>query len=436
MEEDKGKLNPTVKLYIGAVITCALFFTGVSLINARWDTSMLFGFIVFSTLIVLSNLSPVKLPKVGTVTITYALNMASIFVYGPVVAIISELISSMIIVFTKLKDEKIKEIFNVSQLVICIFLASLLVEPWLGREIQFNSALLATAFLASFTYFVVNTLLVTLVISLHQNLNPLSVWLTNFKLLTPHYLILAPLGLGVASITYYLGVLGVILFFLPLLLARHSFKLYMDMREYYLNTIETLIKSIEAKDEYTKGHSDRVAAYSMAVGKSMGLDELTLEQLNYLALLHDIGKVAVSDTILNKNDNLSCDEYDLVKNHSTVGAEIIKDIKLLKDEQKVVLHHHERWDGGGYPSGIEKDSIPLLARIIAVADCFDAMTSDRAYRKGLTYETAIEEIIYCSGSQFDPEVVGAFIECLPEILPDVDVSEVVESMKETTNLAY
>ena len=436
MEEDKGKLNPTVKLYIGAVITCALFFTGVSLINARWDTSMLFGFIVFSTLIVLSNLSPVKLPKVGTVTITYALNMASIFVYGPVVAIISELISSMIIVFTKLKDEKIKEIFNVSQLVICIFLASLLVEPWLGREIQFNSALLATAFLASFTYFVVNTLLVTLVISLHQNLNPLSVWLTNFKLLTPHYLILAPLGLGVASITYYLGVLGVILFFLPLLLARHSFKLYMDMREYYLNTIETLIKSIEAKDEYTKGHSDRVAAYSMAVGKSMGLDELTLEQLNYLALLHDIGKVAVSDTILNKNDNLSCDEYDLVKNHSTVGAEIIKDIKLLKDEQKVVLHHHERWDGGGYPSGIEKDSIPLLARIIAVADCFDAMTSDRAYRKGLSYEVAIEEIVYCSGSQFDPEVVEAFIECLPEILPDVDVSEVVESMKETTNLAY
>lgn len=426
MDKEKNRLNLQVKIFIGLTFIIAMIFTVVSIQETVLHRSLLIGFLVFATLIILSNLSPVKLPRVGSVTITYAIHMAAVFIYGPLIPIISEIISSIILYIKRSKSERIKEIFNGSQFIICIFLASLFVEPWFGREISFDSFLLANAFLMSFVYFLVNTLLVTMVISLHQSTNPLGVWVTNFKLLTPHYLILAPLGLGIASIYYHIGVFGVVLFFLPLLLARYSFKLYMDMRENYLNTMETLIKTIEAKDTYTKGHSERVSYYSTEIGKKVGLSDVVLEQLSYLALLHDVGKVALSDTILNKNGKLLENEFNEVKKHSSIGAEIVKDIKLLKDEDNVILHHHERWDGRGYPKGLKGEEIPLLSRIIAVADSFDAMTSDRAYRGALTVEKAAREVINCSGSQFDPEIVDAFIECLPEVMPELNFSELKE----------
>lgn len=437
MSGEKSRLNLKVNIYIIMVFIAAVIFTVISIQEAELHRSLIIGFVVFATLIILSNLSPVKLPRVGSVTITYAIHMAAIFIFGPLIPIISEIISSTILYLRRPKGEKIKEVFNGSQFIICIFLASLLIEPWFGREISFNSFLLANVFLMSFVYFLVNTLLVTMVISLHQNMNPLGVWVTNFKLLTPHYLILAPLGLGIAIIYYHIGVLGVVLFFLPLLLARYSFKLYMDVRENYLNTMGTLIKTVEAKDTYTKGHSERVAYYSTEIGKKIGLGDVVLEQLYYLALLHDVGKVALSDTILNKNGKLSDDEFDDVKQHSRIGAEIVKDIKLLKDEDNVILHHHERWGGGGYPTGKKGEEIPLLSRIIAVADSFDAMTSDRAYRDALTVENAVREIIRCSGSQFDPKVVDAFIECLPDIMPEVNLSELKKMpAAKKTKLAY
>jgi putative nucleotidyltransferase with HDIG domain len=399
---------------------------------------LLYAILLFCILTVVSNLSPIKLPKGGTVTITFALHLASIVNFGPLVSIFSEIISSVILYFRKSKSERIKEVFNGSQLILCIYLSSLVSNPWTGMFIKFDFSLGLEFFYISLIYYSLNTLLVTLVISLNQRLNPWDVWITNFKVLTPNYLTLAPLGFLIAVIYYFMGSLGLILFFIPLLLARHSFKLYMEMRENYLNTIETLVKSIEAKDVYTCGHSERVARYSVAIGKELGLDAISLEQLNYLALLHDIGKVAVSDKILNKMEKLNDEEFNIVKHHPEIGAQIAKNIKLLKDYQNAILHHHERWDGVGYPSKLKGEDIPLFSRIIAVADSFDAMTSDRPYRKALEYSTAINEITLCSGKQFDPQIVNAFIKTIPEVLPEVDMSAIEKNLKITnkTNLAY
>ncbi len=436
MIEMRAKINSYVKLYIGIVLIIAIIFAVFSVNTFLWKQTHFIGAILYFVLILISNLMPVKLPRGGSATITPAIHLATILNYGPFISIISEIVSAYVITKKKDKPNKIKEIFNASQLIISIYLASLLIKPWIGTLIAIDAYLVANAFIASLVYFFVNTVLVTFVISLSEKLNPWNIWVTNFRILTPHYLALTPLGFVVAVIYFYIGPFGLILFFLPFLLARHSFKLYMDMRDNYLNTIETLIKSIEAKDQYTKGHSERVANYSVAIGRQLTLDGAELEQLNYLALLHDIGKVAVSDSVLNKVDKLTNGEFDLVKQHPQIGADIIKDIKLLTDEKKVVLHHHERFDGCGYPDKLEGEEIPLMARIIAVADCFDAMTSNRAYRDATSYSAAINEILECSGKQFDPKVVKAFIECFPEIFPDVKVESKKESTAAQKSLVY
>lgn len=424
------------KLYICFTLSISLFFTVLSIKNVFISESFYTSSVMFCILIVLSNLMPVKLPRRGSVAITFAMHLAAIFNYGPLISIVSEIISAFLIYFKESKKNKIKEIFNASQVIISIYFASLFIQPWQVAAMDMDAFLVANAFLVSVVYFIVNTILVTFVISFSEKLNPWNIWVTNFKILTPHYLALAPMGFVVAVIYYYIGPFGLIMFFLPFLLARHSFKLYMDMRDNYLNTIETLIKSIEAKDEYTKGHSERVATYSVAIGRQMSLDAADLEQLNYLALLHDIGKVAVSDSVLNKVDKLTNGEFDLVRQHPQIGADIIKDIKLLTDEKKVVLHHHERFDGYGYPDKLKGEEIPLMARIIAVADCFDAMTSNRAYRDATSYTVAIREIVECSGKQFDPKVVEAFIECFPEIFPDIKLESKKESTSAQKLLAY
>ncbi|MFZ7101670.1 MAG: HD-GYP domain-containing protein [Peptococcaceae bacterium] len=428
-------LEKIKRTYIFSIVAVALIIVlttvkGANLTNIKPANAVFFG-----SLIVIANLSPIKLPRVGSVTITFAIHLACIAIFGPFTSIISEIISSVVLYFKRNKAERYKEIFNGSQFIICIFLGSLVSEPWVNGLTRINIQQGREVFLTSLIYFVVNTLFVTLVISLDQKLRPWNVWITNFKLLTPHYLTLAPLGFLVAAIYFYLGSLGLSLFLIPLLLARHSFKLYMDMRANYLNTIQTLIKSIEAKDIYTSGHSERVAKYSAAIGREIGLDELDLEQLNYLALLHDIGKVAISDSILNKVGKLDDCEFDIIKHHPEIGAEIAKNIKLLKDFQNSILHHHERWDGQGYPDYLKGEDIPVFSRIIAVADSFDAMTSDRSYRKALDYSTALQEIVINSGKQFDPKMVKAFINVIPEIIPDIDLA-VLENNKYDTGEIY
>lgn len=187
---------------------------------------------------------------------------------------------------------------------------------------------------------------------------------------------------------------------------------YDKLEKAYLESIETLRYTVEAKDAYTRGHSDRVSAYSVLLGEKLGLSEKELNDLKIGGLFHDIGKIGVPDSILLKDSKLTDDEYSEIKNHPAIGAHILSNATIFSDIIPIVKHHHERFDGFGYPGKLKGEEIPYLARITAVADAFDAMTSKRTYRNSLSLDIVKSEIEKCKGTQFDPECADAFLDIL------------------------
>lgn len=185
-------------------------------------------------------------------------------------------------------------------------------------------------------------------------------------------------------------------------------RLYRELHQLFVSTTQALIDALEAKDPYTRGHSDRVAGYSVALGREVGLSEAELGDLHHAASLHDLGKIGMPDRILHSTDKLSVEEFARVKEHPVVGARLLRNIPLLQRSIDGVRHHHEAWDGSGYPDGLADREIPVIARVIAVADIFDALTSDRTYRQALSPAEAMEELSRLSGSKLDPELVIAF----------------------------
>jgi len=189
-------------------------------------------------------------------------------------------------------------------------------------------------------------------------------------------------------------------------------KLTIKNQEQFTDVVKVILKSLEEKDAYTKSHSLRVTEYALMLGTAYGLDKDSLEQLELASLLHDIGKIGVPDRILKKPGRLTKDEFEVMKSHPTKSSEMLEDITTLKHIAPFVKHHHERFDGTGYPEGLKGQDIPIFARILLIADTFDAMTSTRPYRKGLDLEITIAELKKCSGTQFDPQLVEIFIDCV------------------------
>ena len=180
----------------------------------------------------------------------------------------------------------------------------------------------------------------------------------------------------------------------------------------YLESIETLRYTVEAKDPYTKGHSDRVAEFSVLIGKKLGLSEEDLKTLRIGGLFHDIGKIGIPDSILLKDERLTPEEYSEIKHHPSIGTHILSNATIFSNIIPIVKHHHERYDGRGYPSQLVGDDIPYVARIAAVADTFDAMTSKRSYRDSLPIDVVRAEIERCSGTQFDPNIAKVFLDIM------------------------
>ncbi len=184
--------------------------------------------------------------------------------------------------------------------------------------------------------------------------------------------------------------------------------LYDDQQSMFVGTLEALSAAIDAKDRYTCGHSDRVARLAMQLALASGMEAPVAERVRISGILHDVGKIGVPERVLCKPGRLTDEEFGLIKQHPEIGHRILRDIPQLGDVLPGVLHHHERWDGHGYPHGLEGDEIPLQARILALADSFDAMSSTRTYRSALTREKVLEEIARCAGSQFDPDLAPIF----------------------------
>lgn len=196
--------------------------------------------------------------------------------------------------------------------------------------------------------------------------------------------------------------------------------------------VKGIIAALELKDPYTRGHSERVAYYALTLAQRLHkYDKDELEAFYYSCLLHDVGKVSVPDEILRKTGELSEEEFEIIKQHPVVGSEAIKDIEMLPHSIDVIRYHHERWDGLGYPEGLEGEEIPLLARVVAIADAFDAMTSERSYRKAISPEEAYQRIVEAAGTQFDPELIEVFKEVYPIWVKLIDnYNEKKEKLKE------
>ncbi len=192
-------------------------------------------------------------------------------------------------------------------------------------------------------------------------------------------------------------------------MAIENTRLHQTILDAYKSTIATLVTTIDAKDPYTRGHSQRVMEYALLGGASLSLPTEEMETLEYAGILHDIGKIAIDTRILNKPDTLDPSEWNIMREHSAIGANLIREIPFLEKARELVLYHHERYDGKGYPAGLKGGDIPIGARLIAVADAFDTMTTDRSYRRARSFDQAIKELNDCSSTHFCPIAVDAFV---------------------------
>ena len=410
-----GNFNLTTKLkvYIGLSMGLAilLFIHVTPSFTLTPDKYLVFVF--FLILSVFSEFIPVELPKGGHLTIGFPVDFVLILVYGPALAMLVTVLGLVIYEIVKGKSSWYKVVFDSSQYALSTGIAGLAYQ-YTGGIIGFQNffEFIFPAALCALTYCFMNLILVTMVISLDQGSKFTAVWRTNFQEILPTYLAEAPLGFLMAIIYVQIGVGGILLFFLPLLLARRSFESYTKMRKMYLETIRALVAAIDAKDTYTKGHSERVTQTSVALARELNLHEREIDNIEYAALLHDIGKIGIDERILGKNDVLTSEEFKKIKEHVIMGAKIIKPVEFLKDSYKAIYHHHERYNGDGYPDGLKGEDIPISVRIITVADAYDAMGSDRPYRKKLKQEKIMKELTEQSGKQFDPKVVKALISIL------------------------
>jgi len=363
---------------------------------------------------VIADLNPIGLPGASAyITVSSALEYAAIVVFG---APMAALISTITTVLTTLIGTRVaphKVLFNM-----CLFIVTILAAGWVfeqvgGRATPNVSQLVLPLAACGITYFAIDTFGVSAIVGLHQRLSPWRVWQQTYLWTTVTHLAgFVPLGAIIVVIFLQIGIPGVVLFLIPLLLARYSFKLYMDMREAHIDTIRALTSAIDASDPFTRGHSERVTGYAVSIAREMGLSERRVQTVEYAGLLHDMGKVAVQHDILLKPGALSRDEWEIMKTHPRTGAKIVSDLHFLQGAREVVLHHHERYDGKGYPDGLLGAETSLEARIVKVADAFDAMMSDRPYRASLGQTRAEEELEHGKGTEFDPSVADAFLKLL------------------------
>ncbi len=258
-------------------------------------------------------------------------------------------------------------------------------------------------------FIMVNSLVMSILMSIVTNKNTLFCFIENIRMGILNSVVMIPIGILLALVFVKYGYVGIIFTVFPIFLIRYTLLLYINSKSQFIETVEALMNAIDARDQYTEGHSRRVAEISVAIAKELKYNIRNIEQLNIAAMLHDVGKIGISDTILNKPGKLTDEEFNTIKEHPEIGIKIIKNIKNIDYVHSIVRNHHERYDGKGYPDGKKGNELPLSVYIVQLADTVDAMASDRPYRKGLPESTIIDEITNYAGAQFHPQVAEAYL---------------------------
>jgi putative nucleotidyltransferase with HDIG domain len=420
----KGLSHP-LRLYVGTV---SLLGGGILLLAlSRLPTHDLAGYAFFVLLTILVEAAAIRWqsPKGRGVSASSALTYAVLIVYGPLPAGLVNAVKGLVGALYPEKRPLYRAVFDAALLAISGTVAGLsylLLPGLLGQSPRFLVFLAAIG--AGLTDYFITTAGTVVVIALYRGTSTFKIWGENFSWIPIQYPLLAVLGTIIALGHGEFGLLGLALFFPPLFLARYIFKSYIDKayRQVELlraanaaldtanqDLIETLAAIIDARDVFTYGHSTQVTNYAMAIAKEMGLPEEEREMICKAGLLHDIGKVGISEEILVKKDTITQDERHILEQHTVLGEEILGRVKDMKELAEIVGSHHERYDGKGYPYGRKGEETPLTGRILGVADALDAMLSDRPYRPGMNLLQALVEVRRNAGTQFDPHVVEALL---------------------------
>ena len=424
-----------VDAYIALVVAVGAILLVSASLDAHPSTIDPVMFLMVMALAGIAQRNPVTLFRASAISVAFAVKIAAYVLFGTAVALWATIVVVAVNAYTPQPKPARKILFNFGQLTIATYVASTIYRA-VGGEVPPGAivpTMIAVAVSAS-GYFLVNSTLTATVISLTSPNSFWTTWRQNFSWMPLNYIATAVNGAALALAYQTLGAVGALVFVLPLGIAWYSFKLYMiksselrernrelvlmneslqrttsRLEESHVSLIGALLGSLAAKDRGTRGHSAATMFHALAVARTLGLgpDEMAAVQLG--ALFHDIGKIGVPDHILKKPASLTEEEWAEMKTHPIIGANLLGEVPNLERIRPIVLAHHERYDGTGYPLGLKGAQIPLAAQIIACADSYEAMISTRPYRIARSREEALAELQRVRGTQLNPVVVDAFV---------------------------
>jgi diguanylate cyclase (GGDEF)-like protein/putative nucleotidyltransferase with HDIG domain len=430
------------RVYLAAVIVSGIMAVGACLVDVQIHPLPPQWYLL-AVLTLVSGSATVNLPTVGaSISVSETFVFASVLLFGPAAGTLTVALDGLVISFwmAKRRPEWYRALFNMAAPAISIWVAAQLlfalaqIRPLFEQQSPIN-ALLLPLIVFAIVYFGLNSWLIAFAVAFESRVSAYRIWRQNFLWLSLNYFTGASVALLLVAYSNNvdLRVLGVIV---PLLLGSYltfktAFRRVEDAHSHlqqvnrlYLTTIETLANFIDAKDQTTHGHIRRVQQYAVRLARELGVsDERLIKAIEAAALLHDMGKLAIPEYILNKPGKLTAAEFERMKLHASVGADLLAAIEFPYPVVPIVRHHHENWDGTGYPDGLKGTAIPIGARILSVVDCFDALVSDRPYRPKLTDEEALAILVERRGSMYDPWVVDTFLRLHTQIAPDSDPAE-------------
>lgn len=412
MDKSLRKILGNIYIYLIGFSTLPLLYFTVSTIRPGDIPEILF----WVALEVATDLKPFRVlykPQMD-MTMSFAVQLAAIILLGTGQALWAIIIATFIVeIISKRPWQRV--IFNVGQyglslLITGFFFHYFRLSPQNG---PIDIIVDMPAILSSVTaYFILNTFFIAAVISLTAGDNFLDIFFSDFKIIAGYFYTLAPISLAVALLYRHDRPYIVLIMIPPLIMADQALRRYYSLQHEAQETLRVLATTLDERDKYTYYHSIHVAEYARKIAEQLSLSQEEISEIEMAGHVHDLGKVAISDDILNKNGKLDDEEYAKVKRHPEIAYRLLKNLKPYKKCAEYVLYHHERIDGSGYPKKISGKSIPLGARILSIADSYDAMTTDRPYRQALPQADAVNELRLCAGTQFDAKLIETFITVL------------------------
>ena len=420
------------RLYVGAIIAIGAALVVWLAPRASFDQPLLFLFLLATSALTSAFKVSLPLAKSGsTMSVSYAVDFASLLLLGAHETMLVAVTSAWTQCTFRMKTRNpaYRTLFSMACLAVTVQ-ASGLAYSYLGGipgTLGHDLAQVARPLVGAATvYFVLNTCLIAVAVSLTTRQSFVSVWNQNFLWSAPSYFVGAVVAAVSAWAVISAGVWLAVLAAAPLYLTYRSYKVYLgridderrhvaEMADLHLATIEALALAIDAKDQTAQSHIRRVQVYATSIARAFGMSDTEIQGVRTAALLHDIGKLAVPEHILSKPGPLTQEEFQKIRLHPQIGAEIISAVPFPYPVAPLILSHHERWDGKGYPQGLKGGEIPLGARILSVVDYFDALTSDRPYHKAMTPEASMALLQQEAGRALDPQVVQLFLKMAPEM---------------------